>query len=59
LFKGLFAAPNPTCTKYGLSRLGICSEHLRLPLVPLESAQKAAMDAILKQCNVIAELSRA
>ncbi len=59
LFKGLFAAPNPTCTKYGLSRLGICSEHLRLPLVPLESAQKAAMDAILKQCNIIAELSRA
>jgi len=59
LFKGLFAAPNPTCTKYGLSKLGICSENLRLPLLPLESTQKAAMDGILKQCNIIAEFSRA
>lgn len=58
LFKGLFAAPNPTCTKYALSRLGICSEHLRLPLVPLESAQRAAMDNVLRQCDIIAELSR-
>jgi 4-hydroxy-tetrahydrodipicolinate synthase len=59
LFKGLFAAPNPTCTKYGLSRLGICSEHLRLPLIPLEPTERAAMDDVLKQCNIIAELSRA
>lgn len=58
LFKGLFVAPNPTCTKYGLSRLGICSENLRLPMIPLESAQQAAMDVVLKQCNIIAELSR-
>lgn len=58
LFKGLFSAPNPTCTKYGLSRLGICSEYLRLPLVPLESAQRLAMDNVLRQCDIIAELSR-
>lgn len=57
LFKGLFAAPNPTCSKYALSRMGICSEHLRLPMVPLESAQRAAMDTVLKQCNIVAELS--
>jgi len=57
LFKGLFAAPSPTCTKYGLSRLGICSEFLRLPLVPLESAQRAVMDNVLRQCNIIAELT--
>jgi 4-hydroxy-tetrahydrodipicolinate synthase len=59
LFKGLFAAPNPTCSKYALSRLGICKEHLRLPLVPLESNQRMAMDQILRQCDIIAELSRA
>jgi 4-hydroxy-tetrahydrodipicolinate synthase len=58
LFKGLFAAPNPTCTKYALSRLGICSEQLRLPLIPLEAAQRAAMDNVLRQCDIIAELSR-
>jgi 4-hydroxy-tetrahydrodipicolinate synthase len=58
LFKGLFAAPNPTCVKYALSRLGLCSEQLRLPLIPLEAAQRAAMDNVLRQCDIIAELSR-
>lgn len=48
LFKGLFAAPNPTCVKYGLSKLGICGETLRLPLVPLSEQQKKDMDALLE-----------
>ncbi|MBI4532391.1 MAG: 4-hydroxy-tetrahydrodipicolinate synthase [Candidatus Melainabacteria bacterium] len=47
LFKGLFAAPNPTCIKYALWRLGICAPHLRLPLVGLDKAQKEAMDGLL------------
>lgn len=49
IFKGLFAAPNPTCVKYALSRLGLCKPHLRLPLVPLEDKQKEAMDNLLRQ----------
>ncbi len=52
LFKGLFTAPNPTCVKYALSRLGLCRPHLRLPLLPLEGRQKEAMDALLKQFPV-------
>jgi 4-hydroxy-tetrahydrodipicolinate synthase len=53
LFKGLFAAPNPTCVKYALASLGIVKPHLRLPLVPLSGANKEAMDKLL------AELKRA
>jgi 4-hydroxy-tetrahydrodipicolinate synthase len=47
MFKGLFQAPNPTCVKYILSRLGFCKENLRLPLVPLNSQQKEAMDKLV------------
>lgn len=57
VFKGLFAAPNPTCVKYALSVLGICSEHLRLPLVPLTSAEKQVMDRLLKEADVSANLT--
>lgn len=47
LWKGLFAAPNPTCVKYALSKMGLCKENLRLPLIPLDSEQKAAIDKLL------------
>jgi 4-hydroxy-tetrahydrodipicolinate synthase len=59
LFKGLFAAPSPSCTKYALSKLGLCKEFMRLPMVPLDSSQKAAMDKVLQQCGIGAELARA
>jgi 4-hydroxy-tetrahydrodipicolinate synthase len=49
LFKALFAAPNPTCTKYALSKMGLCKENLRLPLVPLDAQQKAALDKVTEQ----------
>ncbi|HEY9787986.1 MAG TPA: 4-hydroxy-tetrahydrodipicolinate synthase [Candidatus Obscuribacterales bacterium] len=50
LFKGLFAAPNPTCVKYALSTLGLCRPHLRMPLIELDKAQKEALEKIMKQC---------
>ncbi len=52
LFKGLFTAPNPTCVKYALSRLGLCKPHLRLPLVPLGNEQQRALDRIVKDLKV-------
>jgi 4-hydroxy-tetrahydrodipicolinate synthase len=58
LFRGLFAAPNPTCVKYGLSKLGLCEEHLRLPLVPLSNEQKQVMDKLMVRYNLAKELSR-
>ncbi len=57
IFKGLFAAPNPTCVKYALSVLGICTEHLRLPLVPLDKHQKQVIDQLLKEADLIAKSS--
>lgn len=52
MFKGLFAAPNPTCVKYVLAKLGICGESLRLPLVPLSASQREAMDKLAAQYKV-------
>jgi 4-hydroxy-tetrahydrodipicolinate synthase len=52
LFKGLFAAPNPTCIKFALSTLGLCKPNLRLPLVPLSPSQQETMKALLKQSKV-------
>lgn len=49
IFKALFAAPNPTCVKYALSKIGLCKENLRLPLIPLDSQQKATLDKVLQQ----------
>jgi 4-hydroxy-tetrahydrodipicolinate synthase len=51
LFKGLFTAPNPTCVKYALSKMGLCKPNLRLPLVPLSGKATEAMDQLLKELN--------
>jgi 4-hydroxy-tetrahydrodipicolinate synthase len=57
LFKGLFAAPNPVCVKYALSKLGLCKEHVRLPLVPMTDAEKDVLKQILKDTGVLENLS--
>lgn len=54
LFKGLFIAPNPTCVKYALAKLGICKENLRLPLVPLSDSQRSTIDDLLKEIKTTA-----
>lgn len=57
VFKGLFQAPNPTCLKYILKRLGFCQEYLRLPLVPLSDEQKRAMDRLVDEAGLASRLS--
>ncbi len=57
IFKGLFSAPNPTCVKYALSVLGICTEHLRLPLVPLDKQEKQVINQLLKEADLTAKSS--
>jgi 4-hydroxy-tetrahydrodipicolinate synthase len=47
LFKGLFTAPNPTCLKYAMSRQGLCSPYLRLPLIQLNEQERSALDRVL------------
>jgi 4-hydroxy-tetrahydrodipicolinate synthase len=51
-FKGIFAAPNPTCIKYALSKKGLCQETLRLPLAPLADAEKTKLEAIMKNSPI-------
>lgn len=55
VFKGIFAAPNPTCIKYALSKLGLCSAKLRLPLVPLDDSEASAMDSMLEKSGILSE----
>ena len=52
LFKGIFAAPNPTCLKYALSTIGLCKNVLRAPLIPLNASEQAKLDGILKSSPV-------
>lgn len=56
LYKGLFTAPNPTCVKYAMSKMGLCQPTLRLPLVPLNSAQREALDKVLSDLKVHARV---
>lgn len=58
IFKGLFIAPNPTCVKYMLGRLGIGKDHLRLPLVPLSVSEREQMDALMKDLKLAATAGR-
>lgn len=52
VFRGLFSAPNPTPVKYALSKAGFDCESVRLPLVPLNSAEKAVVDSALDAAGI-------
>jgi len=48
LHAALFIDNSPAPTKYALSLLGKCSEHVRLPLGPLSAAsQRVVRDAMV------------
>ncbi|HAV62689.1 MAG TPA: 4-hydroxy-tetrahydrodipicolinate synthase [Verrucomicrobiales bacterium] len=53
LFKDLFIETNPTPCKAALALLGLCSEEVRLPLVPMTEANRRVLRATLKQCGVL------
>ena len=48
-----FQEPGLVSAKYGLSKLGLCSEEVRLPLVGLTDEAKIAMDAALRFAGLI------
>jgi 4-hydroxy-tetrahydrodipicolinate synthase len=52
LHKQLFCEPSPSPAKYALSRLGRCSPHVRLPLLPLSSAGQALVDDALRDAGL-------
>ncbi|MBV7396142.1 4-hydroxy-tetrahydrodipicolinate synthase [Mameliella sediminis] len=49
----IFTEPGLCGAKYAMSKLGLCSEEVRLPLVPLTEATKAKVDAALAHAGLI------
>ena len=57
LHKALFADSSPSPTKYAMSRLGLCSDEVRLPITPCAAAVRPVVDAALAAAGL--ELEKA
>jgi 4-hydroxy-tetrahydrodipicolinate synthase len=54
LHRALFLEASPAPTKYALAKLGLCTDDVRLPLVPVQSqAVKDEIDAAMKEAGVL------
>ena len=53
LFEVMFCETNPGPVKYAVSRLGICTDEMRLPMVPVTDAGKKAIDAVLADLGLV------
>lgn len=49
LHEALFAEPSPSGVKYAASRLGLCSEYCRLPMVPLSDDTRSRIDRLMER----------
>jgi 4-hydroxy-tetrahydrodipicolinate synthase len=47
LYEALFCETSPQPVKYAVSRLGLCGEEMRLPLLPASAAARAKVDAAM------------
>ncbi|OPB31894.1 4-hydroxy-tetrahydrodipicolinate synthase [Bartonella sp. AR 15-3] len=55
LNRGIFIEPNPAGIKYAAAKLGLCSDIVRLPIVPLEDTTKKIIDSALQYAGLIKE----
>jgi len=53
LHHAIFTEPGLVGAKYGVSKLGLCSDEVRLPLVGLTDGTKAKMDAAMRHAGLI------
>ncbi|MEW2912192.1 4-hydroxy-tetrahydrodipicolinate synthase [Leisingera sp. JC11] len=53
LHEAIFIEPGLAGAKYGLSKLGMCSEEVRSPLTTLEDSTKAAIDAAMLHAGLL------
>ncbi len=53
LIKSLFCQVNPIPVKYAMSKMGLCKNALRLPLLPISQDKKAVVDTELKNLGLI------
>lgn len=53
LFDALFVETNPGPVKYAASRLGLCSDEMRLPMTPVTDAGRKVVDAALAKLGLL------
>lgn len=53
LHKAIFTEPGLVGAKYGLSKLGLCSEEVRSPLVTLTDGTKEQIDAAMRHAGLL------
>ncbi|WP_420861530.1 4-hydroxy-tetrahydrodipicolinate synthase [Algirhabdus cladophorae] len=53
LHHAIFTEPGLVGAKYGVAKLGLCSDEVRLPLVGLTDGTKAKMDAAMRHAGLI------
>jgi len=53
LHQAVFAEPGLVGAKYGMSRLGLCSDEVRLPLTGLADETKALMDDAMRHAGLL------
>jgi 4-hydroxy-tetrahydrodipicolinate synthase len=53
LHEAIFIEPGLAGAKYGLSRLGLCSDEVRLPLTGLLDTTKARIDAAMRHAGLV------
>ena len=53
LIHALFAQTSPTPAKAAAQMLGICSDEVRLPLIPLNESEKAALKAEMQKARLL------
>lgn len=51
--KAMFIEPSPAPAKYACALLGLCSEDVRLPIIPLSEAAKAKVRALMTEAGLI------
>jgi len=59
VYETLFMTASPTCTKAALNMLGLIDgEHLRLPMVPADDAERAAVRSMLERHGLLETAAR-
>jgi 4-hydroxy-tetrahydrodipicolinate synthase len=53
LMTGIFMTTNPIPIKTAMARLGLCSEHFRLPMTPLSEELQDRLDGLLREYDLL------
>jgi 4-hydroxy-tetrahydrodipicolinate synthase len=49
----MFIEPSPAPAKYACSLLGLCSDEVRLPIIPCSDAAKARIRAVMTDAGLL------